>query len=148
MLFFVVFSEVPDTGVLESFLKYVSFAQEELIDKHMGSDKWPDDEELIDLLDRIQCRTIVTSSNLTKIITQLGRQELIQKPHVMLASFKSIVKELKCFEQFKTPVQLYEVYDAIKRTTKRVLQNLSAQPSIDAERDAYKFLHRYIRGLD
>jgi len=113
----------------------------------MGSDQSPNDEELIDFLYRFQCKTIVTSSNLTKIIIELGRQEPIQKPHVMLASFKPIVKELKCFEHFKTPEQLYEFYDVIKPTTKKVLQNLSAKPSRRRKRCIY-ILQRYIRGLD
>jgi hypothetical protein len=142
------YDDVNDIVILESFLKFVAVDEEELIDEHMGSGQVPDDDELFDFLSRFQCRTEITSSNLTRIITELGRQELIQKPHVMLASFKPIVKELKHFEPFKTSEQLHEFYDTIRPTTKKVLHNLSAQPNTDAERDAYKFLQRYIRGLD
>lgn len=89
------FDGVPDIVILESFLKYLSVEEEELIGNHMGSGQLPEDEELIDFLDRFKCRTIVTLSNLTAIISELGKQELIQKPHVMLAYFQPIVKELK-----------------------------------------------------
>lgn len=90
----------------------------------------------------------MTVGNLTNVIRELGKQELIQRQHVMLACFQPIVKKLKCYETFKTPERMEEFYGTIKPNTKKVLHSLSAQPQTDAERDAFKFLQRYVRGLD
>ena len=40
------------------------------------------------------------------------------------------------------------LYDTLNPTNKKVLETLIAQPNTDVERDALKFLQRYIGGLD
>jgi hypothetical protein len=43
---------------------------------------------------------------------------------------------------------IQQFYDMVKPTNKKVLQKLDANPLTDSERDAVKFLQRYLRGLD
>ncbi len=140
---------VPDSVVINSFKKYLSIDEEELVEKCLSPDTHEfDSEEIVDFLDRFNCRTILNENNCQKVITELAKQELIQKPHIMLSTWQPILSELKMFESFQSFDKLEMLYDRMKPTNKKVLQLLQAQPNTDGERDALKFLQRYVRGLD
>lgn len=144
--------EVPDSTVLESFMKYLSPSEEELVREYMTRESLPDNiedqEEFLDFLERFKCRTVVKKENIKIIITEIGQQELIQKPHLMVATWQPILQKLKKYPPFQTLAALEVFYDSTKPTTKSILQLLDAKPSSDAERDAFRFLQRYVRGLD
>ena len=105
-------------------------------------------DEVIDFLECFNCRTVLNKDNCQKVITELAKQELIQKPHIMLSCWQPILSSLKDFEPFQSVESLEAFYDSIKPTNKKVLQLLVAQPETNGERDSLKFLQRYIRGLD
>ena len=70
------------------------------------------------------------------MITELAKQELIQKPHIMLSCWQPILSSLKDFEPFQSVESLEAFYDPIKPTKKKVLQLLVAQPETNGERDS------------
>ena len=105
-------------------------------------------DEVVDFLECFNCRTVLNKDNCQKVITELAKQELIQKPHIMLSCWQPILSSLKDFEPFQSVESLEAFYDSIKPTNKKVLQLLVAQPETNGERDSLKFLQRYIRGLD
>ena len=43
-------------------------------------------DEFNDFLERFQCRRVVNNENLSKVILEIAKQELVQKPHIMIAS--------------------------------------------------------------
>ena len=142
-------AEVPEIILLESFLKYLSPVEEDLVKEYLKKDCFPDDnDELLDFLERFNCRSAVSSENLRKLLIEIANQELIQKPHVMISTWQPSVQELKQYPQFQSTSGIQGLYDTLKPTTKKVLEMLAAQPNTEAERDAFKFLQRYIRGLD
>lgn len=144
--------EVPDSIIVESFMKYLSSSEEELVREYMTRDSFPDNiedqEEFLDFLERFKCRTVVKKENINNIITEIGQQELMQKPHLMVATWQPILQKLKNYPHFQTLSALNVFYDNAKPTTKRILRLLDANPSSDAERDAFRFLQQYVRGLD
>ena len=142
-------TEVPESILMESFMKYLSPVEEDLVKENLEKDCLPDDnDELLEFLERFNCRSAVTSENLRKLVIEIANQELIQKPHVMISTWQPSVQELKQYPQFQSTSGIQGLYDTLKPTTKKVLEMLSAQPNTEAERDAFKFLQRYIRGLD
>ena len=109
----------------------------------------PDDEdEFTDFLDRFQCRRVVSNENVNKIILEISKQELIQKPHLMIASLQPFVQQLKQYPQFQSISSVECLYDTLKPTTKKVLSSFVSNPESEGERDAFKFLQRFVRGLD
>ena len=67
----------------------------------------------------------------------------------MISTWQPSVQELKQYPQFQSTSGIQGLYDTLKPTTKKVLEILAAaQPNTEAERDAFKFLQRYVRGLD
>ncbi|PFX23934.1 hypothetical protein AWC38_SpisGene11474 [Stylophora pistillata] len=142
-------AEVPEGIVLESFIKYLSPVEEELVTNFLGKADFADEnDDLFDFLERFNCRSQVSPENIKKVLVEIANQELIQKPHVMVATWQPIVQELKQYPQFQTIAGIQGFYDRINPTNKKVLNSLEAQPNTEAERDALKFLQRYIRGLD
>ena len=142
-------AEVPESILMESFMKYLSPVEEDLVNEYLEKDCLPDDnDELLEFLERFNCRSAVSSENLRKLLIEIANQELIQKPHVMISTWQPSVQELKQYPQFQSTSGIQGLYDTLKPTTKKVLEILAAQPNTEAERDAFKFLQRYIRGLD
>ena len=105
-------------------------------------------EEAFKFLECFNCRTVLTQNNGKNVITEIAKQELIQKPHIMLSTWQPILSELKMFEPFQSPDSLELLYESLKLTNKKVLQVLVAEPTTGGECDALKFLQRYVRGLD
>ena len=130
-------------------MKYLSPVEEDIVKEYLEKDCLPDDnDELLEFLERFNCRSAVSSENLRKLVIEITNQELIQKPHVMISIWQPSVQELKQYSQFQSTSDIQGLYDTLKPTTKKVLQILAAQPNTEAERDAFNFLQRYVRGLD
>ena len=80
-------AEVPESILLESFLKYLSPVEEDLVKEYLEKDCFPDDnDELLEFLERFNCRSAVSSENLRKLLIEIANQELIQKPHVIIST--------------------------------------------------------------
>ena len=142
---------VPDPLVLNSFKSYLSVDEEKLVENCLANNDDPHElqsDEVVDFLECFNCRTVLNKDNCQIVITELAKQELIQKPHIMLSCWQPILSSLKDFEPFQSVESLEAFYDSIKPTNKKVLQLLVAQPETKGERDSLKFLQRYIRGLD
>ena len=142
---------VPDSVVITSFKNYLSVDEEKLVENCLSADRDENElqsEEVVDFLECFNCRTVLNEVNCQRVITEIAKQELIQKPHIMLSTWQPILAELKMFEPFQSVESLEMLYESIKPTNKKVLKLLVAQPSTEGERDALKFLQRYIRGLD
>ena len=142
---------VPDPLVLNSFKSYLSVDEEKLVENCLANNDDPHElqsDEVVDFLECFNCRTVLNKDNCQKVITELAKQELIQKPHIMLSCWQPILSSLNDFEPFQSVESLEAFYDSIKPTNKKVLQLLVAQPETNGERDSLKFLQRYIRGLD
>ena len=113
------------------------------------NNSFPEDkDEFDDILEHFQCRSFVKEENLYRIILEIAKQELIQKSHLMISSWEFVVTSLKAHPSFQSLAALDAFYDKLKPTNKKVLDSFVSLPSTDAERDAFKFLQRFVRGLD
>eukprot|EP00112_Aurelia_sp_Birch-Aquarium-sp1_P003341 Seg13725.1 transcript_id=Seg13725.1/GoldUCD/mRNA.D3Y31 product="hypothetical protein" protein_id=Seg13725.1/GoldUCD/D3Y31 len=142
-------NQVPDEMLLQSLKRYLSPMEEELIDKVLRSDNIAESEEELDeFLERFNVYTMVTKDNVNKVILEIAKQELISKPHLMIGAWQDIVQELKSSAEFSSIGALQSFYEKLRPTVKKVLSNMTATPQNDGERDAYKYLQRFVRGLD
>ena len=141
-------NQVPDSMFVDSFTKYLSPVEEEFIVDIIRKNQLPDDDEFTDFLERFKCRSVVTTENLSQVILEISKQELVQKPHLMISSLQPFVQQLKQYAQFQTIPAVEGFYDSLKPTTKKVLSCLTSNPQSDGERDAFKFLQRFVRGLE
>ena len=82
-------------------MKYLSPVEEELVANFLGKGYFTDDnDELFDFLEKFNCRSQFNPENIKKVLVEIANQELIQKPHVIVANWQPIVQELKQFPQF------------------------------------------------
>ena len=89
-------NQVPDMVFLESFQKYLSKEEEEMIKAVIENNSFPEDkDDFDDFLERFQCRSFVKEEKLYRIILEIAEQELIQKPHLMISSWESVITSLK-----------------------------------------------------
>ena len=128
-------NQVPDSMFVDSFTKYLSPVEEEFI-VDIRKNQLPDDEdELTDFLERFKCRRVVSTENLSQVIIEISKQELVQKPHLMISSLQPFVEQWKQYPQFQTISAVEGFYDSLKPTTKRVLSCLNSTPQSEGERE-------------
>ena len=107
-----------------------------------------DDDDFLDILDRFNCKSRVTIMNVYGVILEIAKQELVQKPYIMLCSWKKCLSALKTFSEFSTVFNVDDYYRHILPTNRNVIKLIQSDPTNRNERDALGFLKQYIRGLD
>ena len=87
--------------------------------------------------------------NIYSVVLELAKQELIQKPCIMVCSWsKLFMHKLRSFPEFCCFVEAHQYYSSANPTNKAVISLLDVEPRSDAERDCLCFLQRYIHGLE
>ena len=76
-----IFDNVPDDLIVESSYNYLAADEKDTLKQSIVDFKSCDEEELLDILDRLQCHQQPTAKNMKDIIFQLARQEMITRPH-------------------------------------------------------------------
>ena len=71
-------------------------------------------------------RTTVNEGNLRKVLIEIANQELIQKPHVMIATWQPSVQILKQYPLFKSITADQALYDTLKPTNVQFLRFTTA----------------------
>lgn len=139
-------SAVSEQMLMESFMQYVSQDERKVIQKCSNGELEPDDENLIELLSTFYCKRAVTESTILKTVTELAHQELIQRPQYVTECWRPILTALT--RSFPTVESLICFFSQLIPTTSKVVSTIDCQPTNDGERDALKYLKRYIKGLD
>ena len=102
-------------------MKYLSPVAEDLVKEYLEKDYLPDDnDELLESLERFNCRSAVSSENLWKLLIEIANQELIDKPHVVISTWQPNVQELQQYSQFQSTSTIQGLYDTLKPITKKV----------------------------
>ena len=86
--------------------------------------------------------------NIYSVVLELAKQELIQKPYIMLCSWSKVMHKLRSFPEFCCFDAVNQYYSSANPTNKAITSLLDVEPKSDAERDCLRFLQRCIRGLD
>ena len=147
---YVLFGENEDDHLLSSFLNYIAEDHRKLVNEAISTDdeSFFQSDDFFEFLDEFKCRTLITKSNVRSTIIELARQELIQKPHLMAACWKTHIAAIVSFSPFKDWTSLNAFYADMVPTTKKVIALIDAVTNDDSEKDCLTFLKRYIRGLD
>ena len=82
------------------------------------------------------------------VILEIAKQKLVQKPCIILCSWKKCLSTLKTLSEFNTVFNIDDYYRQILPTNKNVIKLIQSKPTNGNERDAVGFLKQYIRGLD
>ena len=93
----------------------------------------------IDFLDRYNCRSRVHPLNVYGAIIELSRQEIIQKPYLMIRTFNNALSSLKVEGNFSSK-NIKAFYRRVKATDYSVIRLFEAQVGKEVERNAINYL--------
>ena len=103
-----------------------------------------EDEDFLELLDRLNCRSRVHLLNVYRVVLALAQQELIQKPYLIVCTWTNALKYLKTLKDFDTPESVIKFYANVKPTTKIFYSGSKTE----GDRASYRFFMQYIRSLE
>ena len=150
-LVFCLYSEVSDDLLVASFLNYLSTDERTMLQNLLKTkvSEILNSDEFLEFKEQFGCKTLVKAENLERVIIETARLELIQKSHLMASSWRTTFTELKKKAQFCSIEGITKFYDDLEPNAKKVI-NLFKEilPTTGAEREAFNFFKRYIRGLE
>jgi hypothetical protein len=146
---------VTEDVLMSSFKRYIAKDEEVVISEALqgnlgdkGEDEENDEEnDLLSLLGRFDCRKRVTESNVKSIISEIAHKEIIQKAKYVVDAW-SVVLRNHLKKKVPTISTLFEIYSKVEPTNKKVLGLLKASPANHAEQASLDYLKRFVRGLD
>lgn len=137
----------PDI-LFESMLLYISPEERDLVNKALLEDLLAEEqEELLDLFDRLGAKSIPTKENLKPMLLSIAHKLIIQHPKYALDKMSEVAR--KAFRHaFPNQTNIQKMYENGKPTTRKVVKLLDASPATQAESQSLRYLQQYIRGLD
>ena len=141
---------VPEEMLLNSFSKYVSKDERDLIETALKDElDESQDDEWMGFLERFECRTVPTKEKRKTVILELAHKEMVQIAQYVIDSWQKPVKDrLTGYDCFALKESFEKFYESCKPTVKKVLSMIKANPQNNSQRAALSYLQRYIRGLD
>ena len=85
-MIYALYGTCPNDVLIDSFLNYIAPMEKTVVDMALKETVTSiyGEEEFLDILDRFNCRSNVTTFNVYGVILEIAQQELIQKPYLML----------------------------------------------------------------
>ncbi len=131
---------------LESFKRYVSRAEADMMEKVMECKLPLDDDDFEDFLSAFDCKKIVNEANITEVLIELAHKELVQKPSYVADCWEKIISPLKLY--FPTIDELANQLSSLQPTPAKVCRMFNATPATPAEAETLAHLKRWVKGLD
>ena len=99
LVIYVLFGEINNNCFIKSFLNYGTPKESKIVEAALRGTppQIYDDDDFLDILDRFNCKSRVTIMNVYGVILEIAKQELVQKPYIMLCSWKKCLSALKTF---------------------------------------------------
>ncbi|CAK6980275.1 uncharacterized protein LOC113745761 [Scomber scombrus] len=146
----VIFGEhsVSPNLLFDSLMLYLSQSERDLLSTALQEAVVGDDEEeLLDLMDRMGVRTVPKKDNLRAVLVQVAHKQMIQHPKYALDNISEVAGPI-LRKLFPGEEDMKKLYEDIKPTTRKVIKMITSSPANSAENQSLRFLHQYIRGLD
>ncbi|OWF36793.1 hypothetical protein KP79_PYT02860 [Mizuhopecten yessoensis] len=148
-----IFGQCNDSEVIDSFLKFVP-----MIDKVVFETSLKDfssvSEEIVDVLDQYDVKTLMNEKNIHKIVGEIAHKELIQKPMFVADSFHKVLQNTQLVGE-----EMALIYSKLLPSPKKVLNALifpkdmsqdemklsSYVKKLVREMDQYQYLELFLR---
>ena len=88
---------ITSETLIKSFRQFLATEDREALEKCLGDDFEPNDEDVLDLLTSFKCFKAPSKNNIEAIIIKLTQQELVQRPRYVINYWNPILKVL-CFK--------------------------------------------------
>ena len=88
--------------LVESFKSYLSVHERQVLDKALGNDFDPSDEDLLEFLSTFKWYKSPNKTNIFTIVHELAHQELAQKPQYIVDCLAPILNGMRVYTPFQT----------------------------------------------
>lgn len=128
----------------ESFLAYLPTSEKDIMESAIAGN-CEDQDELLDILDRFECRTVTEKLCVPYFITSVAHRIFLQEPKYALDSFQRI-GQLYWISEFTDVDSISNMYTKLEPTVHKVLALFHANPVTKEQNDAFKYLQRFVKG--
>ncbi|XP_061576483.1 uncharacterized protein LOC133442491 [Cololabis saira] len=127
-----------------SFLQFVSSQEQDVLKTALDDFSSVDDDDLLEVLDRYECRKRVTAANLPEILKEISHKELVQKPMFVIDCWREITQP----QIHLNSGELTKMYSDLKPTPKKVAGILNFPTGMTSKQaEVAQHLKRYVREL-
>ena len=119
--------------LFDSLMLYLSQSEHDLLSTALQEALVSDDEdEFLDLMDRMGVRTVPTQENLKAVLLQVAHKQIIQQPKYALDNIAAVAgPTLRKF--FPIVLEIRKMYDDLKLSMRKVLKLITASPATPTE---------------
>lgn len=82
---------ITSETLIKSFRQFLATEDREALEKCLGDDFEPNDEDVLDLLTSFKCFKAPSKNNIEAIIIKLTQQELVQRPRYVINYWNPIL---------------------------------------------------------
>lgn len=134
-------------SLIDAFLCTVSPTDKEVLNRALTEFDSVDTDDLLDILENFDCKSLPNSQNILEIISQLAHKAIIQEPNFVIDSWNSIfsmrLSKNLSKEHFDT------TYQKLVPTPKKVINIIRYPTDMDVlQSTVSKHLQRFIKDLD
>lgn len=134
---------MEDDEVLKNFLKYVSPSDSHLLKNAIEHFEEEDIEEIMEFCNSYDAKVLPNKNNFKKMLQQIAREELIQKPSFVKECFAPFLKMLE------GKLDLHKIYSKLDPTDKNIINLLEIEPNLSAEKKIITgYLKKFIKESD
>lgn len=138
-----IYNEVR-SDLKEAFLSFIPESDAQILKSALSKIDSVENEELLDVLEQHEVKTLPREDNLDRILTEIAHKELIQAGMYIVDCWSPFLKSLRL-----TQDQFSSLYLDLLPTTRRVLNRLKFSDALSAEEsNVANHLRRFVRELD
>ena len=130
--------------MVKSFLSLLPPGEEKILADALSGRHF-DKDEVIGIVSEFDVRVLPTPVNITPVITEVAKYELIHKPYIAL---KKITETMPQFWNNISRAHIHAMYQLTYPSKENVLNILSSTPADISEEKVFRWLLRYIKGSD
>lgn len=150
--FFVTFlfgeGALPCDDLIACFLSFVSNDERVIIRQALDIFSEVPSDDIIDLLDRFQCKRLPSAGNFRELIIEIAHREIVQAAQYIIKCWADLRPLFLRLPSLTSIDAVSSLYTSLIPSNKRVLEMLAPPDNINNnERSSFMFLQRFIRGL-
>ena len=131
----------PET-LISSFLKLLPPREREIIEKGLSDSTAFSQDEIMEILEDYHINTLPTTANLASLITQIGRNELAQKPYLHLLRIR---RGMGPMWDGVSEEEIASIYNLCQPTTQRIIDQIYMVHKDPKDGQIMRWLQRYLK---
>lgn len=135
-------SDVCPEVLIASFLKLLPPKEREVLQRGLGDKTAFSQDEIIEILQDYDINTLPTPMNLSSLITQIGRNELAQKPYLCLLRIR---RGMGAMWNGVSEEEIASIYNLCQPTAQRIIDQVYMVRKDPKDGQIMRWMQRYLK---